>query len=188
MFKFSRSKPAHKDSQFENTVMSTALNSGMAGADVGRELIRVAFKDTLRVTGVPASWIDCQVRTISVGDGTERIQVHMVMKKWSGHLLRYALAFEKQVGQCLDRYEPNVDHSSYEWLWRYATDCENPFPTMPSPAEWALKADANMERKSVTQHQTTLRPSLAAPMAVLNKEFDLNDVFSNLKSEDLRSK
>jgi hypothetical protein len=188
MFKFSRSKPAHQDSQFENTVMSTALNSGMAATEVGRELIRVAFKDTLRVTGVPANWIDCQVRTIPLGDGTERIQIHLVMKKWSGHLLRYMLAFEKQVVQCLDRYEPNVDHSSYEWLWRYSSDCENPFPTMPSPAEWALKADANMERKSVMQQQVMPRPSTAAAQSKKTKEFDLNDVFSTLTSDDLRSK
>lgn len=188
MFKFSRSKPVQQDSQFENTVMSTALNSGMATTEVGLELIRVAFKDTLRVTGVPSQWIDCQVRTIPVGDGSERIQIHLVMKKWSGHLLRYMLTFEKQVAQCLDRYEPHVDHSGYEWVWRYAAACENPFPTMPPAAEWALKADANMERKSVLQQQAMPPRDTVAPLASKDKEFDLNDVFSDLTPEDLRKK
>jgi hypothetical protein len=57
-------------------------------------------------------------------------------------MLRYSMAFQRQMRTCLDRFEPHVDHGAYEWLWKYSNDCDAPFPSMPAPEEWTKKKEA----------------------------------------------
>jgi len=190
MFKFSRASKAKPDSQFAETTMVTAGESTVAAGGFQRDLIYVSFKDTLRVYGVPAEWLDCLVITYPDREGNERVQIQLVMRKWSGHLMRYAMALEHQLVQCLDRYEPHVDHSEYEWVWRYGDDCDCPFPDLPAPAEWAQKKVANNVRGTVAPAQPKPMPPVAAkaPPPADDKDFDLRDIFSDLKPEDLRKR
>jgi len=188
MFKFSKRSGAATQSDAGESVMHAA-NSSQAGQDIQRELVRVAFKDTMRLTGVPAAWLGCEVRTRPGPAGTEQIEVHLVIKEWSGHLLRYAMAFQKQFEHCLDRYEPNVDHSAYDWVWRFAPDCNCPFPTMPAPEEWVQKLEARKGKAapapSAPAQPTARKVSTVAaktvPAEKKDKKFDLRDVFSDLK-------
>jgi hypothetical protein len=187
---FNSSKRTAGDSRLSATdsVSPSAANSSKSGNDIERELVRVAFKDTLRATGVPADWLSCEVRLVADRGMTERMQVHLVMQQWSGHLLRYAVAFQTKLRQCLDRYEPSVDHGQYEWLWRFSTNCACPFPTMPAPEEWAKKLEASkppkppelFERRKAPRSATA--PGLSKP-GVVNPAApkpDLRDVFSHL--------
>ena len=194
MFSFSKRSATPTNSDFEHSVMPSAANSSKAEIDIQRELVRVAFKDTLRATGVPAQWLDCEVSYIPAGDQIERVQVQFIVKQWSGHLLRYSMAFQKQVMQCLDRYEPHTDHSKHEWLWKYAADCDMPFPTMPAPSEWAEKLAATYVKKPavVAKARPVAMPAAASlasalPPAVQSKDFDLRDIFSDLKADKLTS-
>jgi hypothetical protein len=174
--------------------MATAAGSSLNTTDVQRELVRVAFKDTMRMYGLPTQWLECQVRNLAAVDGVERIQVQMVMKKWSGHVLRYAMAFEKQLIECLDRYEPHVDHTEYEWVWRYANDCDCPFPDMPAAQEWAQKKVANDVRGTPPAPPGPIPAKPMPPTSSLSrapatsKEFDLRDIFSDLKAEDVQKR
>ena len=176
------SKPAATDS-----VMPGSVNSSKAASEIGRELVRVAFKDTVRATGVPADWLGCEVRVVTDRYQTERLQVQLVIKKWSGHLLRYAMAFQQQLTQCLDRYDPATDHSQYEWLWSFSPNCGCPFPTMPAPEEWAQKLEASKAKKPTEFFERRKAPR-TAPARALSKpdaasaapKPDLRDVFSHL--------
>ncbi|MDE2418279.1 MAG: hypothetical protein KGN32_10785 [Burkholderiales bacterium] len=198
MFKFIRSARAKQDSQFPDTAMAIASGSTLQANDVQRELVLIAYRDTMRMHGVPAQWLDCKVQTLVNGDGTERTQIQLIMNKWSGHVLRYAMALERQLVQCLDRYEANVDHSEYEWVWKFGAECDCPFPDMPAPEEWSQKKVANEVRRAgpapasvpPVQHKPMPPTSSAAvPAAVADdKEFDLRDIFSDLKPEDLRKR
>ena len=165
-----------------------AANSSQPALEVQHELLRVAFKDTMRSTGVPAEWLNCEVRTRPGLGATEQVEVHLTMKQWSGHLLRYSMAFQKQFEQCMDRYEPGVDHSGFDWLWKFAPQCESPFPTMPAPEEWSQKLEA---RKGHVDPAKAAAPIAAAmPRAATkalsaeqkDKQFDLRDVFADLKA------
>lgn len=188
MFKFSRSSKEPSPSQFANSALNNSVSSSLATTDIRRELVRVAFKDTMRITGVPLKWLDCKVLYIPAAGGGERIQVHLVIRKWSGHLLRYAVAFEKQLALCLDRYEPHEDHSTFEWVWKFAEDCECPFPAMPPAEEWAQKDANSQDRKAAPALRLKPMPPVAAPTAEAApaRAFELRDVFSDLKAEDLR--
>ncbi len=188
MFKFPKRGAAATQPVVSDTVMPGAANSSRTGSDTERELVRVAFKDTLRATGVPTEWLTCEVRTIADKDAAQRLQVHLVIQRWSGHLLRYAMAFQTQLLQCLDRYEPSVDHSSYEWIWRFAPDCACPFPAMPAPEEWAQKLQASKAQKAPEFFErrkaprSAAAPALAQPGTVIRSTAkpDLRDVFSHL--------
>lgn len=160
---FGLTKPrsaATPSQQFDHSGPHGAANSSKAAVDIQRELAKVAFKDTLRHTGVPAQWLECEVRCIPLPNGGEHLHIQLVIKKWSGHLLRYALAFQHQFLQCLDRYDPNVDHSTYEWSWKFAADCECPFPEMPPPEEWTAKLEAS---KAKSAPRTPVKAVAAIP-------------------------
>ncbi len=189
MFKLSKRTAATNHTEAGESVMHAA-NSSKAALDVQKELIRVAFKDTMRNTGVPSTWLDCEVQHHAGPAGTERVQVHLVMKQWSGHLLRYTMAFQKQLLQCMDRYEPTVDHSGFEWLWKFAPDCACPFPNMPAPEEWAQKLEERKGKSAATKSTaaTSMSRKLssvatrALPVEKKDRQFDLRDVFSDLKA------
>ena len=124
------------------SVLDSTTKSGQDIGATQREMVYTAFKDTVRATGIPTHFLTCECVTMVDAHRQNRIQVCLIYKKWSGQMLRYSQAFQKQMRTCLDRYEPNVDHASYEWVWKYAADCDTPFPAMPSPEEWNRKKEA----------------------------------------------
>ncbi len=182
MFKFSRRSAPTPGREFEPSAMHSAANSSQAAGDVQRELVRVAFRDTLRATGVPAQWLGCEVHYIQDPRRGEHVQVLLVMKKWSGHLLRYSLAFQQALAHCLDRYEPHVDHSKYEWVWKYSAECASAL-RMPAPAEWAKKLAPQDAKPSVAMARA---PVAATGIAQPDKAFELRDIFSNLTADQLK--
>ncbi len=199
MFKFSKRAAVPNTRDFEHSVLHSAANSSQGAGDVQRELVRVAFKDTLRATGVPAQWLECEVNFVQSARHGERIQVQLVVKKWSGLLLRHSLAFQHALAQCLDRYEPHVDHSQHEWTWKFAADCNTPFPDMPAPEEWAAKlrvaqagpttvAIKAATSKVAVKSTAMLASTAAASAKPQNKAFEMRDIFSDLTVEKLKSK
>lgn len=191
MFKFSKRTASPSHSDFEHSVMHSAANSSQAAGDIQRELVRVAFKDTLRATGVPAAWLDCDVRYIQSKHG-ERVQIQLIVRKWSGLLLAHSLAFQRELAQCLDRYEAHVDHSQHEWIWKFADDCETPFPQMPAPEAWTQKLQAAQAKPVATAKPIPSKPARASVSAASaqpqDKAFELRDIFSDLTMEKLKSK
>ena len=191
MFKFSKRAVSPSNSDFGHSVVHSAANSSQGACDVQRELVRIAFKDTLRATGVPSQWLDCEVNIIPSARNSERIQVQLVVKKWSGLLLRHSLAFQHALAQCLDRYEPHVDHSQHEWTWKFAADCDTPFPDMPAPADWAEKLRVAQSRATTSAGKTASAKAAAAGAAVTksrDKAFEMHDIFSDLTVDQLQSK
>ncbi len=203
MFNFSKRAAPSTNSDFGHSVKHSAANSSQAAGDVQRELIRVAFKDTLRATGVPAQWLDCEVHFIPSARHGEHIQVQLVMKTWSGLLLRHSLAFQHALAQCLDRYEPHVDHSRHEWIWKFAAGCDTPFPDMPAHEDWAEKlrvaesrspsvvakvAAARSLAKQATKSSAKPATGGAATPPPQDKAFEMRDIFSDLTADQLKSK
>ncbi len=187
MFNFPKRSSQDSRPSSTDSVMASSVQSGRTTSDIERELVRVAFKDTVRATGVPSDWLGCEVRVVTDKYMTERLQVQLVVKKWSGHLLRYAMAFQQQLTQCLDRYDPTTDHSQYEWLWSFSPSCGCPFPTMPAPEEWAQKLEASKAKKPTEFFERRKTPRTASAKVLPQPgtvpaaaKPDLRDVFSHL--------
>jgi hypothetical protein len=133
----------------KSTGTESSIRSGFDVSATQREMVYTAFRDTLRMTGVPHSFLECECVHFVDARNAPQFQVHLIMKKWSGQMLRYSKAFQSQMRICLDRFEPHVDHGAYEWLWKYAKDCDVPFPDMPAPEEWTKKKEASAPRPAV---------------------------------------
>lgn len=177
MFKLPKRNSSVTNSQSGDSVLSSAANSSLAPTDVQQELVKVAFKDTLKATGVPAQWIACEIRKLNERQPAGQLEVRLVVKKWSGHLLRYAFAFQTQFRQCLDRYEPHIDHSLYDWTWKFSEECGCPFPTMPAAEEWTQKLQASQT--------TPTGPVKTVPQATVqqaSRGFAMHDIFADLKA------
>ena len=169
---------------FADSAPPSASHSSKPANDLQVELIRVAFKDTVRSSGLPPSWLGCEVHTVARHGRGEHIQVHLVIERWNEQLLRYSMPFQNRLIACLDRYEPHVDHTRYEWVWRYAGGCDCPHPALPAPQEWLTES---------TPHAAAALPSVAVPRRSPSavgaaqatppaaKAFDLRDVFADLK-------
>jgi hypothetical protein len=110
--------------------------------DIQRELVRVVLKDTLRMHGIPAGWIGCEVTVMSRRSQSEDMFVHLIINKWHEALLRHAPALQQQLIEGLNRFEPNVDHSKYIVSWRFSPACECPITRMPDPRFWNDEAAA----------------------------------------------
>ncbi len=139
-FGFGRSKNTDADAAVASQPPDQQ-NLTQQHTDIQRELVRVVLKDTLRLHGIPAGWIGCELTVMSRRarnrDIGEDLFVHLTIMKWNEALLRYAPALQQQLIEGLNRFEPNVDHSRHIVSWRFAANCECPFARMPAPQFWA---------------------------------------------------
>lgn len=113
-----------------------AQNSTQQHTDIQRELIRVVLKDTLRLHGVPAGWLTCEVVVLPRRVGDEDLIIQLIVLKWNETLMRCAQALERALLQGLDRFDPSVNHSRYIVSWRFAPSCGCPLSQMPEPQVW----------------------------------------------------
>ncbi len=104
--------------------------------DIQRELVRVVLKDTLRLHGVPAGWLSCEVVVVPRRAGHEDLIIQLIVLKWNQTLLQCALALEEALLSGLDRFDPSVDHSRYIVSWRFAPGCGCPLNQMPESNTW----------------------------------------------------
>ena len=174
---FGRSKPA------DNNPASKAPeqeNLTQQHTDIQRELVRVVLKDTLRLHGIPAGWIACEVTVMSRRARTEDLFVHLTIMNWNENLLRFAPALQQQLIEGLNRFEPNVDHSKYIVSWRFAPNCGCPFIRLPDPTFW-LAGDATPKTETAPKVETPPKSETApnpsapptTPEAAPKKKFDL---------------
>lgn len=145
--------------------LSITPNGTPQHSDIRRELIRVVLKDTLRLHGIPLGWLACEVIFIARSPSEEQLHIQLVLIKWNEQLLRYAAALQQQLLLGLDRFDPSVDHSKYIFSWRFAPDCDCPFPLMPEPTSWRQDALLQVEETpvSVLDRHRSRRPPNPSP-------------------------
>ena len=148
---------------------SMLANHSEQPASSRRETIRVVFKDTLRMHGIPIEGLGCETLIVRRSNKTDEVHIQVVMLKWNEKLLRYAPALEQQLRHELDRMDPTVDHSKYIISWRFSPDRNYPFSVLPDPKFWvkdpAPKIQSDDEPISVLDRRRTRR-SLSLPKSV----------------------
>lgn len=173
---FGRSKPADKNLASKPPEQE---NLTQQHTDIQRELVRVVLKDTLRLHGIPAGWIACEVTVMSRRARTEDLFVHLTIMNWNENLLRFAPALQQQLIEGLNRFEPNVDHSKYIVSWRFAPNCGCPFIRLPDPSFWlagdaAPKSETAPRAETPPKSETPVLPAAPSPPTAAPKpKFDL---------------
>ena len=62
----------------------------------------MVLKDTLRVHGIPAGWIGCEVSVSQDKSGGEDLVVQLIIMKWNEALLRFAGPDDRAVLQAME--------------------------------------------------------------------------------------
>ncbi|MFZ2309785.1 MAG: hypothetical protein WAW73_11335 [Rhodoferax sp.] len=137
MFKFLRSGSPKAPPPVASFRDSAFRDSMPSPTGVQRELIKAAFRDSLRQQGIPSEWVSCEVITVSPTPGEETLQIQLVLMQWQETFLRYGLALEQVLLRELHRLDPATDHTRHQITWRFSPDCGCPFTVMPPPRIWS---------------------------------------------------
>lgn len=131
-----------------------------------RELLRVRTRNTMRLSGIPESWIEPQVLLEPEG-GRTFLHLRLVVRHWDERLLRYAVAFQGKLMTEIERIDPQARQWLLSIVWCFPLDMTCPYPELPQPSAW-LDAKAPDSRPAAA--------SPAAPAA----EAEPDDVQSDL--------
>ena len=120
------------DTDAQSTLRDATQREGLSTA----ELIQFVLSEIMQRHKIPRDWIASEVHTLSAAHGKERVYVHLIMHRWSEHLLRYSAAIGRMLLIGLDQFEPHVSHAHYVLAWRFDPSCDLPFASIPDAVSW----------------------------------------------------
>ncbi len=106
-----------------------------AQVDMRQELVRVRTRNTLRLCGIPESWIEGQV-LLEPEAGRIFIHLHLVVRQWDERLQRYGVALQRKLMDEIERIDPQARQWLRSVSWQYPPDLDCPFPDLPQPSLW----------------------------------------------------
>lgn len=121
-----------------------------AQVDIRRELLRVRTRNTLRLSGIPESWIEAQVLLEPVG-GRTFMHLRLVVRHWDPRLMRYAIAFQRKLMEEIERIDPQATQWLLSIVWAFPPELEAPDLELPQPS-----AFLDLEAKPSGQHELAL--------------------------------
>lgn len=119
-----------------NPAASASSRTSQQHTATHRELVRVVLRDTLRMDGIPESWIGCETLNMSRSSGDVVLMIQLTILKWHDELPRYATVLQQQLIQGLQRFDPASDHSKHVVVWKFSPHCGCPHSSMPDPGFW----------------------------------------------------
>lgn len=143
MFEFLKSKSAQvqeTEAKVEVDAAADYFPSTQLAEPSRMEVADAVLKDVLRKHTIPNGWVSCEVREQISGSQKTKLQIQLVINRWSEQLMRYTGALQQQFLDAFDEFEPHVDHTSYVVVWRFSESCNMPFPTIPENVKWYVSA------------------------------------------------
>ena len=101
-----------------------------------RQLVQVMMRDVMRRSGIPPSWIECQVMIVASTSRGPGMYVRLVVKHWDDRLLNYAFAFQKALLTDIARFEPKASSWLYGISWQLEVANSCPHTTLPDKDFW----------------------------------------------------
>lgn len=106
-----------------------------AQVDVRRELLRVRTRNTLRLSGIPESWIEAQV-LMEPGGGRTYMHLRLVVRHWDLRLMRYAVAFQRKLMGEIERIDPQAAQWLLSIVWAFPPELAPDDVELPQPSAW----------------------------------------------------
>ncbi len=100
-----------------------------------RELLRVRTRNTLRMAGIPETWVEPQVLVEPQGRRTF-LHLRLVVRHWDERLLRYTVAFQTRLMSEIERIDPQARQWLLSIVWCFPLDMASPYPELPQPSAW----------------------------------------------------
>jgi hypothetical protein len=134
-----RSPKAKKTAVQASTARAPA--SSIPPANLRRELLRLALRQTLGRNGIPLHWIGAEAIELP-GPGNP-VHVRLLVQHWDDRLPALFLAFQDDFEQRLLAVEP----LAHTWLrgfsWQFQLVDASSHPALPDPATWADWRDSS---------------------------------------------
>ena len=112
-----------------------AVDDFDAQVNTRRELLRIRTRNTLRVSGVPESWIEAQVLLEPAG-GRTFMHLRLAVRHWDPRLLQYAVALQRKLMEEIERIDPQAAQWLLSIVWAFPPELACPFPDLPQPSAW----------------------------------------------------
>ena len=138
-----------------------------------RELLRVRTRNTLRLSGIPESWIEPQVLLEPEG-GRTFLHLRLVVRRWDERLLRYAFALQTQLMREIERIDPQASQWLLSIVWQFPHDLPCAYPELPQPSVWVEAQPAPAEPDDLQSDLAQLLAVRDADMARPLAREDLN--------------
>jgi len=101
-----------------------------------RELLVMAFGETLRKHGIPPAWIGAETLAAITGGRERGMHLRLVLRHWEPRLLVHTMAVENSVRARIRVLDP----LSSTWLagisWRFEIADDAPCPPLPDAGYW----------------------------------------------------
>jgi hypothetical protein len=131
-----------------------------------RELVTMAVSDTLRKSGIPATWITAETYPVTTPQRQRGMHLRLCVREWQPTLLDYGATLQKLIKIRIARLDP----FSSQWLagvtWKFDLIDDESCPSLPGPTYWQDIASrpANADTSSWEDRQRALR-QVMAPVA-----------------------
>jgi hypothetical protein len=140
-----------------------------------RELLRVRTRNTMRLSGIPESWIEPQVLLEPEG-GRTFLHLRLVVRHWDERLVRYAVAFQNRLMTEIERIDPQASRWLLSIVWCYPLDLTTPYPELPQPSAWLDAPAADTGNGPDRPEPDDVQSDLAHFFAVRDAELTRSDV------------
>jgi hypothetical protein len=95
----------------------------------------VRTRNTLRLSGIPESWIEAQVLLEPVG-GRTFMHLRLVVRHWDPRLMQFAVAFQRKLMEEIERIDPQAAQWLLSIVWAFPPDLACPYLELPQPSAW----------------------------------------------------
>ena len=113
------------------------------------QLVQVLLRDLVRKSGMPPTWVQCQIQVMNSRSRGQGIYVRLVVKHWDERLMKYAFAFQKALLTDIVQFEPKAASwlQGITWQLEVVTSC--PITEMPNPQFWQASMAPTVASKPV---------------------------------------
>ncbi|MDB5966856.1 MAG: hypothetical protein JWQ72_3356 [Polaromonas sp.] len=164
----SRNEPARARAASQDNPLT--IEDGSENA-TRRQLVQVLLRDTLRKSGVPPAWIECQMLPVSSRSRGHGMYVRLVITHWDPRFMDYAYAFQKALLADIERFEPNSSSWLHGISWQLELGDSCPYQKLPEKSYWQpVTAAVTPVAASAPTRLARVAPAMAAAAVAMSAQ------------------
>lgn len=142
----------------------SVLHDGSETATRG-QLVQLVMRDLVRKSGLPASWVHCQIQVVNSRSRGQGIFVRLAVKHWDERLMNYAFAFQKALLNDIVQFEPQAAKWLHGIAWQLEVAETCTVTDLPEPSFWLATPPAKTpaQKPLVDPFEITPMPADTAP-------------------------
>ena len=121
------------------------------------------LRDTLKLHGLPATWIGAEMLGTNSREGRHGIHLRLLVLHWEPRLLAHAPALQASLTDRLKMFDPLAGNWFGGISWQFALKDASACPPMPVPAHWTAPAQADPVQVQLVQTAPVPQPE-ASPL------------------------